>query len=202
MYSKALSVFPPELQPNPLIYKWSLLKHLSCPHPQIFSSSIVSWYSFSRFSFVNGFMCLIWAVCQYHFYPLHKSLYFPMFAISLHFWIYTCKTVNKEHSILTSGELACVKTGQMAEEVWQRRVVSSFSEYFCVMMTFAFSAQPYIWNLGSLTTMGKYTATYLGKEAQIGVTLWASSSWLLIYSCLKHCVEKDSEALFSLTREE
>lgn len=64
-----------------------------------------------------------------------KSLYFPTFAISLHFYMYTMQKQLKK-SITFSSHGNCLKRGAKVEQVWNRKVVCSFSEYFCVMMTF------------------------------------------------------------------
>ena len=108
----------PEFQLSPLIFKWSLLKPLSCHHPPIFSSSIVGWCSFPRFSL------LIWLhVSDLSSLPMipsptsqkvRISPHLPSLCISAHI---SYKTVDKEQDILPSGELASVKRRGMAEEV-------------------------------------------------------------------------------------
>lgn len=102
-----------------------------------------------------------------------KSLYFPTFAISLHFYIYAIQKQLKK-SITFSSHGNCLKRGGMAEQVWNRKVVCSFSEYFCATMTFLsfcnLLTKTWIVNIHITRTMGKHSAKYLDKEKQIGFT--------------------------------
>lgn len=102
-----------------------------------------------------------------------KSLYFPTFSISLHFYIYTMQK-QLQKSITFSSHGNCLKRGAMAEQVWNRKVVCSFSEYFCLRMTSLsfcnFVTETWIVNVHITRTMGKHSAKYLDNEKQIGFT--------------------------------
>lgn len=96
--------------------------------------------------------------------------------------MYTAKTVDKEHNVFSSGELPRVEREVVAEKgkrYGKGKVVSSFGEYFRVMMTLLSlcSLETEIWgvNAHETRTMGKHSAKYLDGEKQIGLTQCVSS---------------------------